>query len=115
MNKHTVNLYTIKQAVINLSATDFFRFYNWFEKYGCDRINKHTKSSRIRQAVLNLSDKEFNHFWYWIDDLWGERWAEEVENDPVARKCLELGNMIMSKPDPGKFIADLLGLGNESK
>ena len=110
-----MNLYAIKQAAINLSDTDFFRFYNWFEKFGCDQINKHTKSSRLRQAVLNLSDKELDHFWYWLDDLWGERWAEEVENNPVARKALEFGNMIMSQPDPGKFIVDFLGLGNESE
>ena len=108
-----MNLYTIKQSVINLSDTDFFRFYNWFEGFGYDRINKHTKSSRVRRAVLNLSDKELDHFWYWLDDLWCERWTEEVKNNPVARKSLDIGNMIMSRPDPAKFIADLIGLIND--
>jgi hypothetical protein len=103
-----LNLYAIKQAVINLSDTNFFRFYHWFEKFGCDQINRHAKSSRIRQAVLSLSDEELDGFSYWLDDEWSERWREEVDNDPVARKCLELGNLIMSKPDPAKFIADLL-------
>jgi hypothetical protein len=110
-----MDLYSIKHTVLKLSATNFFRFYNWFEKYGYDRINKHTISSKVRQAVLNLSDKEMDNFWYWLDDLWGERWAEEVENDPVARKCLDIGNMLMSKSDSGKIIADLLGLDNETK
>ncbi len=64
---------------------------------------------------MKLSEKDFNHFWDWFEDLSDEKWAEEVENDPIARKCLEIGNMIMSKPDPGKFLIDLLISRNEAK
>ena len=32
---------------------------------------------------------------------------EEVESDPIAQQYLELGYMIMSKPDPGQFLVDL--------
>ncbi len=110
-----MDLYAIKQAILNLTDIEFARFQNWFDKIGCNRINKNAKSSKIRQAVLNLTDKEFGHFWDWFEDLCDELWAEEVENDPIARKCLEIGYMIMSKPDPGKFLADLLGGSNEAK
>ena len=110
-----MDLHAIKQAILNLKDVEFTRFQNWFDKIGCDRINKNAKSSKIRQAVLNLSDKDFDHFWDWYEDLCDERWAEEVENDPIARQCLEIGYMIMSKPDPGKFLADLLNRSNEAK
>ncbi len=63
----------------------------------------------IKHGLLNLKDIEFIHFWDWFDNLCDEKWAEEVENDPMAKKCLEIANIIMSKPDPGKFFADLLG------
>ena len=110
-----MDLYAIKQAILNLSDIEFARFQNWFDKIGCNRINKKAKSSKIRQAVLNLSNKDFDLFWDWYEDLCDERWAEEVENDPIARQCLEIGNMIMSKSDPGKFLADLFKKGYETK
>ncbi len=109
-----MNLYEIKHGLLNLKDIEFNRFQNWFEKFGYDRINKNAKSSKIRQSVLKLSEKEFNHFWDWFDNLCDEKWAEEVENDPMAKKCLEIANIIMSKPDPGKFIVNLLGR-NEAK
>ena len=110
-----MNLYSIKQGVINLSSIDFFRFFSWFEKYGWKRINNFTKSSKLRQVVLNLSEKELDAFDDWLDILWAERWNEEVENDPLARQCRELGNIIMSKLDPDRFTADLPDFGNDSK
>ena len=102
-----MELIEIKERIFSLKDTEFNRFELWFDKYGCDRVNKNAKSSRIRQAVLSLSDKELDHFWDWFEDLCDERWREEVENDPIARKCLEIGYMIMNKPDPGKFLVDL--------
>jgi hypothetical protein len=42
---------------------------------------------------LKLSEKEFNHFWDWFDNLCDEKWAEEVENDPMAKQCLEIANI----------------------
>lgn len=110
-----MDLYAIKQAILNLEDIEFTRFQNWFDKIGCNRINKNAKRSKIRQAVLNLSNKDFDLFWDWYEDLCAERWAEEVENDPIARQCLEIGYMIMSKPDPGKFLADLLNRCYETK
>ena len=102
-----MELCEIKQRISNLKNIEFNRFQNWFDTIGCHRINKNTKSSKIRQSVLKLSDKDFDLFWDWYEDLCDERWAEEVENDPIARQCLKLGHMIMSKPDPGKFLVDL--------
>ncbi len=110
-----MNLYRIKQAILNLTDVEFVRFQNWFDKLGCNRINKNAKSSKIRQAVLKLTEKDLGDFWDWFEDLSDERWAEEVENNPIARQCLEIGNMIMSKPDPGKFLVDLLNGCNETK
>ena len=110
-----MDLYAIKQAIINLSDIEFIRFQNWFDKIGCNRINKQAKSSKIRQAVLNLSNKDFDLFWDWYEDLSDERWAEEVENDPIARQCLEIGYMIMGKPDPGKLLADLFNKSSQKK
>ncbi len=110
-----MDLYGIKQAILNLADIEFTRFQNWFDKIGCNRINKNAKRSKIRQAVLNLSNKDFDLFWDWYEDLCAERWAEEVENDPIARQYLEIGYMIMSKPDPGKFLADLLNRCYETK
>ena len=110
-----MELYEIKQGILNLKDIKFNRFQNWFDEIGYDRINKNAKSSKIRQSVLKLSEKDFNHFWDWFEDLCDEKWAEEVENDPIARKCLEIGNIIMSKPDPGKFLIDLLISRNEAK
>jgi hypothetical protein len=110
-----MNLYGIKQAILNLTDIEFVRFQNWFDKIGCNRINKNAKTSKIRQAVLKLTEKDFGDFWDWFEDLCDERWAEEVENDPIARQCLEIGNMIMSKPDPGKFLVNLLNGCNEAK
>ncbi|MCK4605603.1 MAG: BrnT family toxin [Deltaproteobacteria bacterium] len=52
-----MELYEIKQRILNLKDIEFNRFQNWFDKIGCNRINKNTKSSKIRQSVLNLSDK----------------------------------------------------------
>ena len=69
-----MNLYSIKQAVINLSSTDFFRFFSWCEKYGWEQVDKFTKSNKLRQAVLNLSEKELEAFSDWLDVLWAERW-----------------------------------------
>ena len=102
-----MELYEIKQRILNLKDIEFNRFQNWFDKKGCNRINKNAKSSKIRQSVLNLSDKDLDLFWDWYEELCDERWAEEVENDPIARQCLEIGYMIMSKPDPGQFLVDL--------
>jgi len=102
-----MELYEIKQRILNLKDIEFNRFQNWFDKIGCNRINKNAKSSKIRQSVLNLSDKDFNLFSDWYEELCDERWAEEVENDPIARQYLEIGYMIMSKPDPGQFLVDL--------
>jgi hypothetical protein len=45
--------------------------------------------------------------------LWAERWNEEVENNPIARQCRKLGNILMS--DPNKLTAYLHGLSNDSK
>ncbi len=109
-----MQLYEIKQGILNFDEIEFNRFQNWFDKIGCDRINKFTKSSKIRQSILKLSNQDFNLFWDWYDDLCDERWAEEMENDPLARKCLELGNLIMSQPDPGQFLADLLNGKSEA-
>jgi hypothetical protein len=102
-----MDLYEIKDRILNLKNIEFIRLENWFFKLGCNRINKNTKSSKIRQSILNLPDKDFDLFWDWFEDLCDERWAEEVENDPIARKSLEIGYMIMSKPDPGQFLVDL--------
>lgn len=110
-----MNLHRIKRGVARLSNTDFFRFFNWFEKYGWERINKFTKSSRLRQAVLGLSKKELETFDDWLEVLWSERWNEEVENDPIARQCRELGNIIMNKFHQGTFIDDLKKMKNDSK
>ncbi len=110
-----MDLYGIKQAILDLTDIEFVGFQNWFDKIGCKRINKNAKRSKIRQAVINLTEKDFDDFWDWYEDLCDERWAEEVENNPIARQCLEIGYMIMSKPDPGKFLADLLNGGNEAK
>ena len=109
-----MDFYSIKQAVMNLSNTEFFRFFSWYEKFGWEQIDKFTKSSKLRQAVLTLSEKELSNFNNWLDSLWAERWDEEVENDPIARQCRELGNIIMSKPDPGKFLVDLFS-NNDDK
>ncbi|ETR69654.1 MAG: hypothetical protein OMM_09413 [Candidatus Magnetoglobus multicellularis str. Araruama] len=106
-----MDLYSIKQAVNDLSHTDFFRFFDWFEQYGWERINKFTKSSKLRQAVIDLSEKELFVFADWLDILWSERWNEEVENNPIARQCRALGNIIMS--DPNKLTAYLHGLSND--
>jgi hypothetical protein len=108
-----MNLYSIKQAVNDLSHTEFFRFFNWFEEYGWKRIDKFTKSSKLRQAVINLSEKDLDIFSYWLDTLWTERWNEEVENNPIARQCRELGNILMS--DTNKFTEYLHALSNDSK
>jgi hypothetical protein len=104
-----MDLYEIKESILNLKDIEFSRLENWFCKLGSNRINKNAKSSKIRQSILNLPDKDFDLFWDWFEDLCDERWAEEVENDPIARKCLEIGYMIMSKPDPGQFLVDLFG------
>ena len=47
-----MDFYSIKQAVMNLSNTEFFRFFSWYEKFGWEQIDKFTKSSKLRQAVL---------------------------------------------------------------
>lgn len=80
-------------------------------EYGWKRINKFTKSSKLRQGVLNLPEKELNAFSDWLDTLWAERWDEEVENDPIARQCRELGNIIMSKFFSEKCTGNLQGSG----
>ena len=54
-----MNLYEIKDGLLNLKDIEFNRFQNWFEKFGYDRINKNAKSSKIRQSVLKLSENEF--------------------------------------------------------
>ncbi|KPA17605.1 hypothetical protein MHK_002139 [Candidatus Magnetomorum sp. HK-1] len=108
-----MDLYSIKQAVNDLSHTDFFRFFDWFEKYGWKRIDRFTKSYKLRRAVINLSKKELDNFNYWLDTLWTERWGEEVENDPIARQCRELGNILMN--DPNKLTDYLHALSNDSK
>lgn len=110
-----MELYEINQRILHFKDIEFNRFQNWFDKIGRNRINKNAKSSKIRQSVLNLSDKDFDLFWDWYEDLCDERWAEEVENDPIARQCLEIGYMIMSKPDPGKFLTDLFNRCYETK
>ena len=102
-----MDLYEIKKRILNLKGVEFIRFENWFFKFGCNRINKNTKTSKIRQAVLNLPDKDLDLIWDWYDDLCHERWTEEVQNDPIALQYLEIGYMIMGKPDPGQFLADL--------
>ncbi len=102
-----MELHEIKHGILNLKDIEFNRFQNWFDKIGCNRISKNAKSSKIRQSVLNLSDKDFDLFWDWYEDLCDERRAEEVQNDPIARQCLEIGYMIMSKPDSGQFLIDL--------
>jgi hypothetical protein len=63
--------------------------------------------SRIKRAVSNLTDEDFEKFWDWFEDYAYERDRERTQNDPVERQYLELGNMIMSQPDPGRFLADL--------
>jgi hypothetical protein len=108
-------LYKLKQGVSRLSDINFFRFYDWFEKYGWNRIDKFTKSSKLRQAVLNLSDKELDNFSDWLDILWAVRWDEEVDNDPIARQCIELGNIIMSKFANGQLNDELHGFDDDSK
>ena len=102
-----MDLYEIKKRILNLKGVEFIRFENWFFKFGCNRINKNTKTSKIRQAVLNLPDKDLDLIWDWYDDLCHERWTEEVQNDPIALQYLEIGYMIMGKPDPGQFLVDL--------
>ncbi len=61
----------------------------------------------IKQAISNLSYKDFERFSDWFEELCDERWAEEIENDPLAQAALRLGNFIMSKPDPDQFLVDL--------
>jgi hypothetical protein len=102
-----MDVYDIKERILALKNIEFIRLENWFFKFGFNRINRNAKSSKIRQAILDLSDKDLDHFWDWYDDLCHERYIEEVENDPIARQYLEIGYMIMSKPDPGQFLADL--------
>ena len=105
----------IKQGVFSLKGVKFIRFEKWFYNYGRERIAKNAKSSKLRQGVLSLSDKDLELFWDWFDDLCDERWAEEVENDPMARQAIEIANIIMGSPDPDKIFAKLLGCGDEAK
>ena len=105
----------IKERILAIEGIEFIRLENWFFKFGCNRINRNAKSSKVRQAILNLSDKDFDFFWQWYDDLCHERYMEEVENDPIAQKYLEIGYMIMSKPDPGQFLVDLFSGKNRDK
>jgi len=110
-----MGLYEIKERILELKGVEFTRFENWFFKFGCDRIRKNAKTSKIRQAVLKLSDKDLDLFWEWYEDLCQERWTEEVQNDPIARRYLEIGYMIMGKPDPDQFLVDLLSGKSEGK
>ena len=95
-----MDIYEIRDSVLALEGIEFTRLENWFYKFGCNRINKSAKSSKLRQAILNLPEKDLDSFWQWYDDLCHERYMEEVESDPIAQQYLELGYMIMSKPDP---------------
>jgi len=108
-----MDLYSIKQSVNDLSHTDFFRFFDWFEKYGWKRINRFTKSYKLRRSVINLTEKELNTFADWLDFLWTERWNEEVENNPIARHCRKFGKILMN--DLNKLTTYLHGLSNDSK
>lgn len=69
----------------------------------------------IKDAILSLSEEDFEVLFEWMEELANERWQEEVENDPFARKALEMGYMIMNKPDPVRFIAKLLNCKGEDK
>lgn len=99
---------------MNLTDKDFVQFEEWFYKLGNKRLAKGIQLNEVRQAVLSLSNKDFDHFEDWFEDLCDERWAEEVKNDPMAQEVIKIGSLIMSKPDPGKYLADLLS-DNEAK
>jgi len=77
-----MELYEIKQRILNLKDIEFNRFQNWFDKIGCNRINKNAKSSKIRQSVLNLSDKDFDLF----EDLSSAALPETAEQ--YSKNCL---------------------------
>ena len=109
-----MNFYELKRAILNLTDKDFVQFEEWFYKLDNKRLAKGIQLNEVRQAVLSLSNKDFDHFEDWFEDLCDERWAEEVKNDPMAQEAIKIGNLIMSKPDPGKYLADLLS-GNEAK
>lgn len=109
-----LELYEIKHAVFDLTNKDFVEFEEWFFELGGKRLTKGIKLNELRRAVLNLSKKDLELFETWFEDLCDERWAEEVKNDPMAQDAIKLGNLIMSKPDPGKYLADLLSGRNEA-
>ncbi len=103
-----MDLYEIKQAILDLTNKDIVELEEWFYEIDGNRLAKGSKLKELRHAVLSLSKKDLELFQNWFEDLCDECWAEEVENDPIAQEAIKLGNLIMSKPDPGKFLADLL-------
>ena len=109
-----MNFYQIKHAVLDLTSKDFVEFEEWFYQLGGKRLAKGIEPNELRQAVLSLSKKDLDYFETWFEDLCDERWAEEVKNDPMAQEAIKLGNHIMSKPDPGKYLADLLSGRSEA-
>lgn len=110
-----LNYYEIKQAVLNLTDKDFDEFEEWFYELGGKRSAREIELNGVKRAVLSLSKKDLDDFETWFEDLCDERWAEKVKNDPMAQEAIKLGNLIMSKPDPGKYLADLLSGINEAK
>ncbi len=52
-----MELYEIKQGILNLKDIEFNRFQKWFDEIGYDRINKNAKRSKIRQSVLKLQKR----------------------------------------------------------
>ena len=105
----------IKQSILNLTNKDFVEFEKWFYELGGKRLAKGIELNELRRAVLSLSKKDLDDFETWFEDLCDERWAEKVKNDQMAQEAIKLGNLIMSKPDPGKYLADLLSGSNEAK
>jgi hypothetical protein len=53
-----LNLYEIKQAVLNLMNKDFVEFEEWFYELGDKRLAKGIELNEVRQAVLSLSNKD---------------------------------------------------------
>ncbi len=105
----------IKERILALENDEFERFEKWFFKFGCNRVNKNAKKSKLRQEILKLPYKDFDSFWEWFDDLCHERYLEEVKNDPVAQEYLELGRLIMSKTGPDPFLINMLKSKNCDK
>jgi hypothetical protein len=52
-----MELFEIKQRILNLKNIEFNRFQNWFDKIGYSRINKNANSGKIKNPWENF-DKQ---------------------------------------------------------